>query len=121
MSAGDHVNVLSSFSHTLKGNIVFGFSKARALKIASLFKGEELQVLDEEAKSTMNEITKLTVNLAIGKFKAVNSIFVSPPVLIIGDDMSLMISIVQTTRLIFQIDEDILSVSFYIEKSAEKV
>jgi CheY-specific phosphatase CheX len=121
MSLADDVNVLSSFSHNLKGNIVFGFSLARALKIASLMKGEELQSLDREAKSTMNEITKFTVNLAISKFKAVNSIYISPPVLITGDGMNLMISIVKTTRLVFQIDEDFLSVAYYIEKITEKV
>lgn len=122
LSSADQVNILNSFSHALKGNIVFGFSRSRALKIASLSKGQEVFNFDMEAKNAIGELTTLAMNLAISKFKAVNSIYISPPVLITGDEVFLMISGVKTTKLLFQLNnEDLLSVAYCIEESIQAV
>lgn len=123
LSSADQVNVLNSFSQTLQGNIVFGFSKERALKIVSILKGKVVQTLDGEAKNAIGEITTLTVNVAMSKFKAINSIAISPPVFISGENVILMISRVKTTKLIFRLDDenDMLSVVYCIEQGNEAI
>lgn len=121
LSSTDQVNILNSFSHTLKGNVVFGLSKSRALKMASLSIGREIETFNAEAKKTISDITTFAVNLAIGKFRVVNSIYISPPVLITGDNLFSMISRVKTTKLVFQLNEDFLSVAYCIEENSETV
>ena len=121
LSSADQVNILNSFSQTLRGNIVFGFSRSQALKIASLVKGMEVQSFDGEAKNAIGEIVTLAVKVAISKFKVVNSINISPPVVVMGDNIFLMISRVKTTKLVFQLDEDLLSVAYCIEQNNEAI
>jgi CheY-specific phosphatase CheX len=118
ISAADQVNVLNSFSHTLQGNIVFGFSRARAIKIGSILKGIEVQTLDGDSKNAIGEIITLAVNVAMSKFKAINSIAISPPVFISGENIILMISRAKTTKLVFQLDDenDLLSVAYNVEQ-----
>jgi Predicted inhibitor of MCP methylation, homolog of CheC len=121
--AAEQINVLNSFSHTLQGNIVFGFSKARALKIASNLRGVEVHALDGAAKNAIGDITTLAVNVAISRFKAINSIAISPPTFICGENVLLMISRVKTTKLVFKIDgdSDLLSVAYYVEEGNEAI
>jgi CheY-specific phosphatase CheX len=119
LSSADQVNVLNSFSHTLQGNIVFGFSRSKALKIASIVKGMAVQSFDAEAKNAIGEIATLTVNVAMSKFKAIHFINISPPMIVIGDNLFLMISRVKTTKLLFQLGEDLMSVAYCIEQNSE--
>ncbi len=119
LSSADQVNVLNSFSQTLQGNIIFGFSKERALKIASLARGEMTEVFDKDAKNAIGEITTFIVNLAISKYKAINLINISPPVVISGNEVFLMISRAKTTKLVFQLDDDIFSMTYYIEQNSK--
>ena len=123
LSPANQINILNSFSHTLKGNIVFGFSKARALTVASTLRGIVVQTLDGEAKNAIGEITTLVLNVAMSRYKAINSIAISPPVFISGENVFLMISRVKTTKLVFQLDgdSDLLSVSYYIEQGNEAI
>ncbi len=116
LTSAEDVNVLISFSHTLEGNIVFGFKKSRALKVASLVKGLDFSNLDQEAKSALGEIATLVSNLAIGKFQVVNTINISPPILISGDHIFLMISRVKTTKLYFELGDDRFSISYCVEQ-----
>ncbi len=117
-SAADF-NVLNSFAQTLQGNIIFGFERTRALKIASLTKGENLLALDLDSKITIGEIATLAVNIAIGKYKTVNTIYISSPVLITGDNIQTMISHVKATKLFFELQEDFVSVAYHIEQNEE--
>jgi CheY-specific phosphatase CheX len=119
LSSADQVNVLNSFSQTLQGNIVFGFSRSQAIKIASIVKGKAVQSFDSESKTAIGEIVTLTVNVAISKFKVVNYINISPPMIVMGDNLFLMISRVKTTKIVFQLDDDLLSVAYCIEQNSE--
>lgn len=109
------VNILNSFSHTLEGNVVFGCSRPLGLKIASLAKGKETGILNDEAKRVIGDIVTLTVSVAISKYRSVNTIYISPPVFVTGDNVSFMISGVKTTRLVFQLDEALFSIVYSIE------
>jgi CheY-specific phosphatase CheX len=119
LSSADQVNVLNSFSQTLQGNIVFGFSRAQGLRIASLVKGMAVQSFDSETKTAIGEIVTLSVNVAMSKFKVVNFINISPPMIVTGDNLFLMISRVKTTKLLFQLGDDLLSVAYCIEQNSE--
>jgi CheY-specific phosphatase CheX len=123
LSSANQINILNSFSHALQGNIVFGFSKARALKVAATMKGALIQTLDNEAKNIIGEITTLTLNVAMSRYKAIHSIAISPPVFISGENVFLMISRVQTTKLVFQLDgdNDLLSIAYYVEQGNEAI
>jgi CheY-specific phosphatase CheX len=123
LSSADQVNILNSFSHTLQGNIVFGFSRAQALKIGSVLRGSDVPTLDGETKKAIGEITTLAVNVAISKFKAIHSIAISPPVFICGENVFLMIGRVKTTKLIFQLngDSQLFSIACSIEQVPEGI
>jgi CheY-specific phosphatase CheX len=115
--SAEQMNVLNSFSHAFQGNIVFGFSRALALKIVSNVKGAAVPAIDDESQNTIGEIATLAVNVAMSKFKAINSIYISPPVFIGGENVISMISRVKTTKLFFQVedDNDRISIAYYIE------
>ena len=115
LTVTDQVNILISFTHNLKGNIVFGLDKNAALKVASAMIARELQALDQEAKNALEEITNMIVSLAIGKHKVVNSIYFSSPILITGDNMSLLLSRVKSTKLTFQLKENYISLAYCIQ------
>jgi CheY-specific phosphatase CheX len=115
LTATDQVNILISFTHTLKGNIVFGLDKNAALKVASAMTGREVQILDQEAKNVLEEIANMIVSLAIGKHQVVSSIYFSSPLLITGDNMSLLLSRVKATKLIFQLKENYISLAYCIQ------
>lgn len=120
LDSADDVNVLISFSHTLEGNIVFGFQRESAIKVASLIRGITFTVLDMEAKNALGEVAALVSNIAISKYQIVNSINITPPILATGDNLFLMISRVKTTKLIFQNHSDQFSVSYCIEQSSQR-
>lgn len=115
LTATDQVNVLISFTHTLKGNIVFGLDKDAALKVASAMTGREVQVLDQDARNSLEEIANLIVSLAIGKHQVVSSIYFSSPLLVSGDNMSLLLSRVKSTKLVFQLKESFISLAYCIQ------
>ncbi len=123
LTSGNQVNILNSFSHTLQGNIVFSFSKSQTFKIASTLKGRDVSVLNDEIKTAIGEITTLAVNVAMSRFKAIHSIAISPPIFISGENVLLMISRSQTTKLFFQIngESDMLSIAYCLEQGIQAI
>lgn len=115
LTAADYVNILISFTHTLKGNIVFGLDKEAAIKVASAMTNREVHILDQEAKNSLEELANIIVSLAIGKHKVVNSIYFSSPLLIIGDNMSLLLSRIKSTKLTFRLKENFISLAYCIQ------
>jgi chemotaxis protein CheX len=116
LASANQVNVIIGLSGGIKSNIVFGFKKETALRIISaMMGGMEVKYFDDIAKSAMGEAANMVAGTAVGKVSANSAISFSPPTLVIGDRIFLLVSKVKTNKLNFNITDDIFNISVSIE------
>lgn len=113
--ATDQVNVMISFGPNPKGKITFGFNRARALKIATAMLGEEAESLDLKTGNILSEFATFITGLAIGKTAVIGAISFSAPIIITGTNVHAVISRLKVKQLVFQIDDDLLLLTYCIE------
>lgn len=113
------INVLIGFSMSLRGNVVFGFNKSAAMKLVSVINGVENAAFDAKTKSSLGEFARFTLDLAISKSQMVKTVSLSPPIIVTGENIFLMIGQVKTVQLAFGLDEDLVSVSYYLEQGSK--
>ncbi|MCX7922489.1 MAG: chemotaxis protein CheX [Clostridia bacterium] len=88
---GNKVTVLIGLTGKIRGSVVFSFSQALALKIASaMMCGMPVEALDEMAKSAISELGNMILgNTATIFSKKGISIDITPPTVLVGDNMQL--------------------------------
>lgn len=109
--SGDEVNVLIGLADGLKGNIVLGFKRATALSIVSaMMGGMEVSDLDFMSKSALGELANMTIGSAIMKLMWSEVINLSPPTVVMGEDMTLTLSGNNSTRIKFNLNNEIFNI-----------
>ncbi|MCM8711358.1 chemotaxis protein CheX [Clostridium sp. SYSU_GA19001] len=113
---GEQVNVLVGLTDGLTGNVIIGFKKSIALTIVSaMMGGMQIEELDFMAKSALGELANMALGSAIMKLKSDKIISLSPPTVLVGEEMSLTVSGSKSTRLTFGLNEDLFNIIVSIE------
>lgn len=116
LSSADEVNILIGLTNGIKGNIVVSMDKPLSLRLASaMMGGVSLSTLDEISKSALCELSSMFVGVTIQKMQDKVIVEPSPPTLINGKDMFLMISRVASKKVQFDLSPGTLNVSVAIE------
>lgn len=110
------VNILIGLNAGMRGNIVLGLTQVTALKIVSaMMGGKAANSLDDIAQSTLAEFANMVLGSATAKLNFTVKIDYSPPTVVIGKKLFLMISRLKTYKLTFELDEYLYDLSFCIE------
>jgi Predicted inhibitor of MCP methylation, homolog of CheC len=116
LSSASQVNILIGLTNGIKGNIAFGFNKAVAMKIVSSMMGGALIAdLDVMAESALGELANMIVGSMSGKLSSEKLIEYSPPTLVIGDRMFLVISRVRSRKVTYRVNSELFNISFCTE------
>jgi chemotaxis protein CheX len=118
LTSGDPVNVLIGFTNSLTGNIVLGLDKETALKLVSaMMGGMEMSGFDEMVKSGLGEMLNMLAGTTLRKIQTNEITDLSPPTVVTGDRVFLMINRVKSNRVSFQLESGSFSISYCIEKA----
>ncbi len=110
------VNILVGLNAGLRGNIILGLDQVTATRIVSaMMNGAQVNTLDHMAKSALAEFTNMVMGSAVSKITAVSHIDYSPPTVVTGKKLHLVISRLKSHKLTFELDEDFYDLSFCIE------
>lgn len=116
LASAQPVNVLIGLSVGIRGNIVLSLNQVTALKIVSAMMGGTVTGrLDDIAKSALAEFTNMVLGSAIAKLNSATKVDYSPPTVVIGKKLFLMISRLKAYKLSFELDEYLYDLSFCIE------
>lgn len=120
LTSTEQVNILMGFANRVKGTIVLGLNKNLALQIASMMTGgKEITVLDEVGKSCLCELLNMIVGATFGKTdpEATSNLSpLSPPTVVIGNNMFLISNQLKAEKLLFKLNENLFYISYYIEE-----
>lgn len=116
LSSANNVNILIGFTNNLKGNVILGFDKSIGLKIASLMMGGmEINEYNDMVDSALSEAGNMIIGSALTKLNTEKCIDISPPTLIKGDKIFIMISRLKSSRLTFKIAGELYYITYCIE------
>ncbi len=116
LSSGAEVNVLLGFSGGMRGSLVLGCSQLLAREIVSrMMGGATVLELDEMGRSALAELANMLGGSALGYVDTDTAIELSPPTLITGQRLHLLISQVVSTRLVYSLEEEQLTLSYCTE------
>ncbi|HOJ79082.1 MAG TPA: chemotaxis protein CheX [Bacillota bacterium] len=116
LTSACQVNMLVGFTNSLKGNFLIGLDKNTALHIAGkMMGGMKLTEVDLMVKSALGELTNMIAGMFLNKLAIDGVVDLSPPTLITGDKLFIMISRVKSDRYIFKVNGQLLTVSYAIE------
>lgn len=116
LTSANQVNVIIGFTDGLKGNVMVGFKKSTALRVAeSMMSGMEVKELDDVSESAVAEMVNMFVGGALGRLESKETLNFSPPTIAIGERMFLMISRVRSRKLNFKLGDDLFNVAVAIE------
>ena len=118
LNSGDEINILIGLTQGIKGSIVLGLTKDAALKIISgMMGGMEVLELDLIGKSALSEFTNMLGGNAAGKIASeINEpVDISPPTIITGKKMFLMISRAPSKKIFFKLGETKFNIAYCIE------
>lgn len=116
LESANQFNVLIGLSNGLKGNIVMGISTQTALSIASaMMGGMEIAEIDLMVKSALGELANMLVGTALRKLGSEILIDFSPPTVVTGNRVFLMISRVKSYKLTFGLNNEKYHITFCIE------
>ncbi|SMP48108.1 chemotaxis protein CheX [Anoxynatronum buryatiense] len=103
----------------VKGNVSYAFSEATAKNIiSSMMMGMPVEQLDGMARSAMSEFANMITGTAIGSLsslEAVNEVMPSPPSIIYGKDIFMIISPVETLAIELETDAGKIEVNIGLE------
>lgn len=114
--SADDVSVVMGLSGDLKGNMIITVNRSAVLKIvSSMMCGIKITKIDDMVKSAMGELLNIIAGNALIKIKANSAVHISPPTIIIGEKVFMLISSLKSRKLTFQMDEHYFNVAFFIE------
>ncbi len=111
------VNVLVGIVGDIKGNVTYNFSLETAKNIAkTMMMGMEVEELDEMAKSAISEMANMITGGASAIFETMEKeTDISPPTLIIGNNIKAWISQVESISVEFNTDIGNIELSIGLE------
>lgn len=115
LTSADPVNILIGFEQTAKGNIVLGMSNEAALQIVAKMSGEDKKSLDLIGKSALAELTNMIIGSALSKLPSDKLIQFTPPTLVCGDHLFLLLSRIKAVKLHFMLDKHLITLAYSIE------
>jgi len=114
--SGSDISILVGLADGLRGSVVIGLSNQVALSIASsMMGGAQIEKLDQLVKSALGELGNMVVGGAIVGINAQKVINLSPPTLVVGENMFLVISRVTANELVFHLNGQEFRVAVAIE------
>ena len=103
----------------VKGNVSYAFSETTAKKIISaMIMGMPVDQMDDMARSAMSECANMITGTAIASLsglEAVNEVMPSPPSIIYGKNIFMVISPVETLAIELETDAGIIEVNIGLE------
>lgn len=118
LTSGDSVNILIGFTNSLTGNIVLGLNKDTALKLVSaMMGGMEVSGFDEMVKSGLGELLNMLAGTIFRKVQSNEITDLSPPTVVTGENVFLMISRVKSNRVAFLLESGSFAISYCIENA----
>jgi len=116
LESASQVNVLIGLTMGAHGNVVLGLDETVALKLASaMMGGAEVAEIDSIVQSALGELLNMVLGSALQKIGPSNLIDISPPTLVTGSRITLMISRVRSYKLLFTMDDETYHISFSVE------
>ncbi len=115
LTSADPINILIGFEQTAKGNIVLGMNNEAALKIVAKMSGETKETLDPIGKSALAELANMITGSAISKMPVNNLVQFTPPTLVCGNQLFLLLSRIKATKLHFLLDGHLVTLAYSIE------
>lgn len=114
-SASD-INILIGLTTAIKGNVMLQFDRDTALKIVSaMMGGMEISDLDDMAKSALGEVTNMIIGSATIKMNSATLIDFTPPTIVNGEKVFLMISRVKSNKVKFKFGESEFNIAYCVE------
>jgi len=109
-SSGD-VNVVLGFTGDARGSIVIAFPNKTASAISTIMTGSE--EINFMAKSAFAELSNMIAGAAISKSSRFMNL--TPPSIVTGENIFLMLSRVQSTNMEFNLNGSPLTIAFALE------
>ncbi len=94
---------------------MLGMSYDAALKIVTKMSGEAKGTLDPIGKSALSELANMIAGSAIGKLPVDNQIQFTPPTLVCGEHLFLLLSQVKAVKLHFILESSLVTLAYCIE------
>ena len=112
-----NVTSIVGLSKDLWGNIAYSMSEDTAKKIASIMMmGIPVETFDTIAKSAISELSNMLTARASVYFEGMGmSVQISPPTLIIGDNVTIMVSQVRTFAIEINTEVGLIELNIGIE------
>jgi len=105
LSSANDVNVIIGFTEGIRGNAMLGMDREIAMRLASIMMGGmEVSELDELTISAIAELGNMIVGNTFTNLASETSINFSPPTVVVGDGLKIMISRVSTQKLHYEVD-----------------
>jgi len=118
LNSGEEINVITGITQGIKGSIVVGMPKKAACKIAAIMMNKsEVSRMDPMAQSAICELTNILVAkiIALAGSQAHTIVDISPPTLITGEGMFMMISRVPSKKVFFKLGETRFNIDYVLE------
>lgn len=116
LNSAEEVNILIGLSNGAQGNIVISFNKETALEIVStMMGGIDVEDLGDIGESALGEVSNMLIGTAISSVPSEGIIEISPPTIITGKDMYLMISNVVSQKLSFKLGNSNIYISYVVQ------
>jgi len=109
-SSGD-VNVVLGFTGDARGSIVIAFPNKTASAISTIMTGSE--EINFMAKSAFAELSNMIAGAAISKSSRLMNL--TPPSVVTGENIFLMLSRVKSTNMEFNLNGSPLTIAFALE------
>lgn len=116
LASGSDCNVIIGITEGIRGNAMIGMDKNTVKQLASIMMGGmEILEIDEMAISAVAEITNMIVGNIFNSLSSEKFINFSPPTIVVGENLNLMISKVETQKLHFQFQGNSIYLMLCIE------
>lgn len=118
MESASQVNILIGLTIGAGGSILLGMEKPMAMKMAStMMCGMEVLELDAISKSALGELMNMIMGNFLNKIQSVdNLVDITPPSIITGDRVRILLNKVETHRLMFHMGEHKYHITFSIQR-----
>ncbi len=115
LASGKPVNILIGLTSGVNGNIVVSLNKNSALEIISgMMGGVECTGIDEIGESALGEMANMLIGSAVAGLDGDDVIELSPPTLITGDKLFLMVNNMPSKNLVFNLCDEEFQISYSI-------
>lgn len=116
LTSANQVNVLVGITQGGRGNVVLGMSRKGALRIVGgMMGGGPVAELDALGKSALAELGNMLVGSGVRSVSTPSGLDISPPTVVLGDRVFLLISRVPARVLNFRMDDGPFVVRFALE------